>query len=456
MSVIQSPIKLNESAGLLPQVRRDDAGPSARFGDVDRPSFADLLDRQRRVERPEEPDPVEQKHPAKAARSERPEPAGREEEIAPQDAAKLERPNHEQPTTRGDKDNDVVTTAEAEDSSAVNESNMEQSNPETTEEVDQDAQALVTAVVVQPTLDIPLSQSTLSTQQATTPDSTQQAASATGQAVPVQPLASGQVTTTGQTSTSGVAIVEQPGLASQAQAQTDAGTDSESDNAKRESPTAAQVKSAASSETGSLAKPAATAATTPLPATEAPAANPSAPNTARIATPTANLATPTEPSADTAADPNVARVSRGLASAIAQRGGSVTLRLTPTDMGTVRIQMQMAGTTLSASFHAESASAHTLLSQQLSSLRQSLEGQGLQVERLTVQSMQAAPSQQSQTGSNAGGQQQQDTTGQQSANDGRSRGQYSQQGGSRRDQTGGEPPRGFSDHFTSHSAADAA
>ena len=66
---------------------------------------------------------------------------------------------------------------------------------------------------------------------------------------------------------------------------------------------------------------------------------------------------------------NTARLTRGLANAVQQRGGAVTLRLTPPEIGTVRIQLQITGTNVNASFHAESASAQTLLTNQLAQLR---------------------------------------------------------------------------------------
>jgi flagellar hook-length control protein FliK len=124
---------------------------------------------------------------------------------------------------------------------------------------------------------------------------------------------------------------------------------------------------------------------------------------------------------------NSARLTRGLANAVQQRGGAVTLRLTPPEMGTVRIQMQITGTSVSASFHAESASAQTLLTNQLAQLRSALESKGMSVERLHVQPMATSASQnanhsQSQNQSDA---QQQSQSQQQNAGDGRSRGQYS-------------------------------
>lgn len=160
---------------------------------------------------------------------------------------------------------------------------------------------------------------------------------------------------------------------------------------------------------------------------------------------------------------NNARLTRGLANAVQQRGGALTLRLTPAEMGTVRIQMQITGTNISASFHAETASAQTLLTQQLSQLRTSLETQGMNVERLSVQPLAASASSQNASQGNNDSQQQQSQSQQQSGNDGRSRGQYSGDGGRSREQQEGnhegasdrQAPRGFFDRLSDLSDAAA-
>lgn len=117
---------------------------------------------------------------------------------------------------------------------------------------------------------------------------------------------------------------------------------------------------------------------------------------------------------------NTARIARGLQNAVQQKGGAVTLRLTPPQMGTVRIQLQIHNGTVNAQFHAETESTRTLLNQQMSHLRTALEQQGLSVERLGVQTMQNT------SGSNLQHESQSDRDGQ--ANDGRSRGGFTQQG----------------------------
>jgi hypothetical protein len=133
-------------------------------------------------------------------------------------------------------------------------------------------------------------------------------------------------------------------------------------------------------------------------------------------------------------DLNAARLARGLQNAVNQRGGGMTLRLTPPEMGTVRIQMQMQGPTVSAQMHTETDGARQLLNQQLGQLRQVLESQGLSVERLSVQQMGNSSSSQ--------GAMQQGTD--QSQDDGRSRGghQQRQHQGQRRDDREGDGRNG--------------
>ena len=93
---------------------------------------------------------------------------------------------------------------------------------------------------------------------------------------------------------------------------------------------------------------------------------------------------------------NAARLGRGLRNAVTQQGGTVTLRMTPPELGTVRIQLQMEGGNVAARFQAETPATQNLLQQQLQSLRQTLEGQGLNVERLTVGALSPAGSSQAQ------------------------------------------------------------
>jgi flagellar hook-length control protein FliK len=120
---------------------------------------------------------------------------------------------------------------------------------------------------------------------------------------------------------------------------------------------------------------------------------------------------------------NTARIARGLQNAVQQKGGAVTLRLTPPEMGTVRIQLQIQNGTVNAQFHAENPATRTLLNQQIAQLRTSLEHQGLSVDRLSVQTMQQS------SNTNLQNESQSDRDGQ--PDDGRSRGGFTRQGGDR-------------------------
>jgi len=108
---------------------------------------------------------------------------------------------------------------------------------------------------------------------------------------------------------------------------------------------------------------------------------------------------------------NVARVLRGMNTAVNQNGGQVNLRLNPPELGVVRIQLEMAQQAVKVQIHAEQDSVRQLMTQQLAQLRHGLESQGLTVERITVQTAGANQSQLSQQDADSQGQ-----------NDGRSRG----------------------------------
>ncbi len=83
--------------------------------------------------------------------------------------------------------------------------------------------------------------------------------------------------------------------------------------------------------------------------------------------------------------PFASRVVRGLHTMLNHRGGSMTMRLDPPELGALRVQMTLRDGTVSAMFTATTARAHHLLKEHLGTLRASLESQGLTVERLTVQ-----------------------------------------------------------------------
>lgn len=153
---------------------------------------------------------------------------------------------------------------------------------------------------------------------------------------------------------------------------------------------------------------------------------------------------------------NSARLTRGLNNAVNQQGGTVTLRLTPPDIGTVRIQLNLQGTSVSAQFHAETDAGQRLLTQQLGQLRTSLESQGLNVEKLGVQGMSSS--------SNSSSLQQQsngDNPQSQTNADGRSRGQFGQSSQQNNQGRGDNPddnaaPASFTQLLTPEAESDVA
>lgn len=126
------------------------------------------------------------------------------------------------------------------------------------------------------------------------------------------------------------------------------------------------------------------------------------------------------------------RALRGLQGAVNQRGGTVTLRLSPPELGALKIRVQMDGLTVRAQFEAANLAVRQLLHQQMGQLRQALESQGLTVDQLQVQQTQPP-----QDASNAGGGRDADQP-----DDGRSRGSFDEpaHGGnqSSRDERGAE------------------
>lgn len=112
---------------------------------------------------------------------------------------------------------------------------------------------------------------------------------------------------------------------------------------------------------------------------------------------------------------NASRLNRALQHAVRHADTSVTLRLTPPEMGTVRIQLTVDAGRVAAAFHADTAEARDLLGRQTQQLRQSLDRQGLTLERVSIQPMQNHNASQSQTST------------EQAPDDGRSRGGQEQQ-----------------------------
>jgi flagellar hook-length control protein FliK len=78
------------------------------------------------------------------------------------------------------------------------------------------------------------------------------------------------------------------------------------------------------------------------------------------------------------------RVMRGLTAAVNQRGGVMTMRLTPPELGDLRVQMTIARGTVNVQFFAATPQAEAMLERSMGSLRAGLESHGLQVERISV------------------------------------------------------------------------
>ncbi|MBL8989958.1 MAG: flagellar hook-length control protein FliK [Phycisphaerae bacterium] len=93
------------------------------------------------------------------------------------------------------------------------------------------------------------------------------------------------------------------------------------------------------------------------------------------------VATPSGPSPEVME----AQVARGLAAALQQRGGSVTLRLHPEVLGQLRVQMEVSGGLVSVRLEVGSGQARDLLDATVANLRSSLEAKGLNVAKLEVQ-----------------------------------------------------------------------
>jgi flagellar hook-length control protein FliK len=94
------------------------------------------------------------------------------------------------------------------------------------------------------------------------------------------------------------------------------------------------------------------------------------------------------------ADPEAfaAQVSRGLAAALRQNGGTVTIRMQPEALGDLRIRMGLGDGKVAAAFEVETEQARQLLGSSMDMLRSALEARGLSVDRLEVRVSDAAGS----------------------------------------------------------------
>lgn len=78
------------------------------------------------------------------------------------------------------------------------------------------------------------------------------------------------------------------------------------------------------------------------------------------------------------------QVVRGLALALKQGGGRVTLRLNPDHLGSVVINVRVEGSKVAARLETSGDAAHRLLRDSLDGLRSALEARGLSVERIEL------------------------------------------------------------------------
>jgi flagellar hook-length control protein FliK len=176
-----------------------------------------------------------------------------------------------------------------------------------------------------------------------------------------------------------------------------------------------------------------TAATDIAPVTPAP--QPHVAHDTHAAPTPAQPADPTAAQQPTNDEPRIAEQAlRGLRAVINQRGGSLTLRLTPAELGEVRIKVDLSNNIVRANFEASTDAARATLEGQLSSLKTALESHGLSVQHLQVHSIQN-------TAFSSFNQQSSDN----SANDGRSRGSFDQSPGQSpgRQEQPNQQPRDF-------------
>jgi len=135
--------------------------------------------------------------------------------------------------------------------------------------------------------------------------------------------------------------------------------------------------------TGQVASPSAQATINGIqgqqPTTIAPQPNHTASTSAQFATPFG------APESDQNTDaPFAHRIVRGLSTMVNQRGGVMSMRLDPPELGALRVQMTLNQGVVTAEFQASSTQAHAMLERSMNTLRSALEGQGLTVERLVA------------------------------------------------------------------------
>lgn len=87
-----------------------------------------------------------------------------------------------------------------------------------------------------------------------------------------------------------------------------------------------------------------------------------------------------------------AQLQRGLAQVLRQKGGTLSLKLDPVDLGSVKVSLKMSQGRVEGSIEASNEQARGLLQDHLDTLKSSLEQRGITVDRLDVRLAGAAES----------------------------------------------------------------
>ncbi|MEO1718233.1 MAG: flagellar hook-length control protein FliK [Planctomycetota bacterium] len=87
-----------------------------------------------------------------------------------------------------------------------------------------------------------------------------------------------------------------------------------------------------------------------------------------------------------------AQIQRGLAQVLRQQGGTLTMKLTPDELGEVKIALQMRQSRVTGTIDAQTVAARDLLTTNIDALKASLEQRGVTVDRLEVRLQGAAES----------------------------------------------------------------
>lgn len=153
-------------------------------------------------------------------------------------------------------------------------------------------------------------------------------------------------------------------------------------------PHAAPVGAGNVPASGASAPRASAAAQTQAPAMKAvDAAGATARSPAQLLKRLEKMPVPT-PSAEKSAKPEApvpAAALRGLAAALRQGGGTVTMRLAPEALGSLKVQITTHESKIIARFEASTDQARRLLSEHVESLRSAMESRGLTVDRIVIE-----------------------------------------------------------------------